>query len=61
MEDKLIYTLWLLSHYGWDTPTYELVLNLAPRMAVDSDLIATIPKQEWDDAKAALINLRGKR
>ena len=58
MENRLIYTTWLLKHYGWNVLNYDLIVNLEPKMNLDADLIATVPKHEWEAARAALINLR---
>lgn len=59
MEDKLIYTMWMLRHYGWKVITYDLVSNLAPKMSFDPNMMAHIPKEDWEAARVALINLRG--
>jgi len=58
MEDRLIYTTWLLKHYGWTVINYDLIVDLEPTMKFDNDLMATIPKLEWEAARVILINLR---
>ena len=58
MEDRLIYTTWLLKHYGWNVINYDLIVDLEPTMKFDNDLMATIPKLEWEAARVILINLR---
>ena len=58
MEDRLIYTTWLLKHYEWNVINYDLIVNLEPKIKFDDDLMATIPKLEWEAARVILINLR---
>ena len=58
MEDRLIYTTWLLKHYGWNVINYDLIVNLEPKIKFDDDLMATIPQQEWEAAIAVLLDLR---
>ena len=58
MEDRLIYTTWLLKHYGWNVINYDLIVDLEPKMKFDDDLMATIPQQEWEAARAVLLDLR---
>jgi len=58
MEDRLIYTTWLLKHYEWNVINYDLIVNLEPKIKFDDDLMATIPQQEWEAARAVLLDLR---